>query len=112
MSIVGTSGNRRAENTATATATIGFITLSTSVPVVIGTVVFQNRMAREVSHLVSALGVQLSREVSGSAMANIEVINSLPLDPKRLARQAIHESLQLVWIMVNFGSHSKKRDAK
>ncbi|KGO50936.1 Major facilitator superfamily domain, general substrate transporter [Penicillium expansum] len=89
-----------AENAATATATIGFIrTLSTAISVIIGTVVFQNQIARKGSQLVSALGEQLASQVSGGAMANIEIIDTLPLDQKLVARQAIHESLRTVWIM-------------
>ncbi|KAJ5859408.1 putative MFS-type transporter [Penicillium chrysogenum] len=88
------------ENTATATATIGFVrTLSTAISVVIGTVVFQNQMARKESQLVSTLGQQLASQVSRDAMANIKVIDTLPLDQKLVARQAIYGSLQTVWIM-------------
>ncbi|CAG8039960.1 unnamed protein product, partial [Penicillium nalgiovense] len=89
-----------AENTATATATIGFVrTLSTAISVVIGTVVFQNQMARKGSQLVSTLGEQLASQVSRDAMADIKVIDTLPLDRKLVARQAIYGSLQTVWIM-------------
>ncbi|KAF4768548.1 hypothetical protein HAV15_002524 [Penicillium sp. str.  len=89
-----------AENAATATATIGFVrTLSTAISVVIGTVVFQNQMARKGAQLVSSLGEQLASQVSGGAMANIEIIDTLPLDQKLVARQAIYESLRTVWIM-------------
>ncbi|KAJ5187873.1 hypothetical protein N7449_010867 [Penicillium cf. viridicatum] len=89
-----------AENAATATSTIGFVrTLSTAISVVIGTVVFQNQMARKGAQLVSSLGEQLASQVSGGAMANIEIIDTLPLDQKLVARQAIYESLRTVWIM-------------
>lgn len=94
-----------AENAATATATIGFVrTLSTAISVVIGTVVFQNQMARKGAQLVSSLGEQLASQVSGGAMANIEIIDTLPLDQKLVARQAIYESLRTVWIMVSLNS--------
>jgi hypothetical protein len=99
QAIVGT------ENDATATATIGFVrTLSTAISVVIGTVVFQNQMARKGSQLVSALGENIASLVSGAAMANIEIIDTLPLDQKLVAREAIHESLKTVWIMVSLDS--------
>ncbi|KAJ5206591.1 Major facilitator superfamily domain general substrate transporter [Penicillium cf. griseofulvum] len=89
-----------AENTATATATIGFVrTLSTAISVVIGTVMFQNQMARKGSQLISALGEKIASLVSGASMANIGIIDTLPLDQKLVAREAIHESLKTVWIM-------------
>lgn len=94
-----------AENAATATATIGFVrTLSTAISVVIGTVVFQNQMARKGAQLLSSLGEQLASQVSGGAMANIEIIDTLPLDQKLVARRAIYESLRTVWIMVSLTS--------
>ncbi|CAI7584438.1 unnamed protein product [Penicillium crustosum] len=89
-----------ADNAATATATIGFVrTLSTAISVVIGTVVFQNQMARKGAQLVSSLGEQLASQVSAGAMANIEIIDTLAPDQKLVARQAIYESLRTVWVM-------------
>lgn len=94
-----------AENAATATATIGFVrTLSTAISVVIGTVVFQNQMARKGAQLLSSLGEQLASQVSGGAMANIEIIDKLPPDQKLVARRAVYESLRTVWIMVSLTS--------
>ncbi|KAJ5104040.1 hypothetical protein N7532_004569 [Penicillium argentinense] len=88
------------ENTATATATIGFVrTLSTAVSVVIGTVVFQNQMAQKAPELVSVLGQSLASEIAKAAMASVEIINALPQDQRLVARQAIYESLRTVWIM-------------
>lgn len=96
-----------AENTATATATIGFVrTLSSAISVVIGTVVFQNQMAAK--DLVSALGEQLASQITGGAMANVETIDALPPDQKLVARQAIYESLRTVWVMVSLTADEKK----
>jgi hypothetical protein len=96
-----------AENTATATATIGFVrTLSSAISVVIGTVVFQNQMAAK--DLVSALGEQLASQITGGAMANVETIDALPPDQKLVARQAIYESLRTVWVMVSLTADEKR----
>jgi hypothetical protein len=95
-----------AENTATATATIGFVrTLSSAISVVIGTVVFQNQMAAK--DLVSTLGEQLASSITGGAMANVETIDALPPDQKLVARQAIYESLRTVWVMVSLTADEK-----
>lgn len=101
-----------AENTATATASIGFVrSLSTAVSVVIGAVVFQNKMAEQGPKLVAVLGEQLaSRLADGGATASIELINSLPTEEKMAAQQAFYQSLQSMWIMVRFIiSHSLNR---
>jgi hypothetical protein len=99
------------ENTATANVTIGLVrTLSTAVSVVIGRVVFQNQMTKK--DLVSALEEPLASQITGGAMANVEIIDALSSDQKLVARQAIYGSLQTVWIMVMslcgyfFRSHS------
>ena len=42
-------------------------------------------------------------------MANIKVIDTLPLDKKLVARQAIYGSLQTVWIMVSSSLWYKER---
>lgn len=91
------------ENTATATASIGFVrSLSSAVSVVIGAVVFQNQMTQEGPKLVAALGKELAtRLADGGATANIELINSLPAGPKAAAQQAFHRSLRTMWIMVS-----------
>ncbi|KAJ5287591.1 Major facilitator superfamily domain general substrate transporter [Penicillium angulare] len=95
QAIVGT------ENTATATASIGFVrSLSTAVSAVIGAVVFQNKMAQQGPRLVAVLGESLASQLSdGSATASIELINALPAVQKVAAQLAFYESLQAMWIM-------------
>lgn len=92
-----------AENTATATASIGFVrSLSSAVSVVIGGVVFQNQMTLEGPKLVAALGKDLASQLAdGGATANIDLINSLPAGPKAAAQEAFYRSLRTMWIMVS-----------
>lgn len=90
------------ENTATATATIGFVrTISTAVSVVVGAVVFQNQMARQAPKLVRSLGEKLASELSGtSAFANVALVATLPPAQRAVARQALYESMRMMWIVV------------
>ncbi|KAJ5584472.1 uncharacterized protein N7459_004272 [Penicillium hispanicum] len=90
-----------AENTATATASIGFVrSLSTAVSVVIGAVVFQNQMAREGPRIANVLGQELASQLAdGGATANIDLINALPIAQKMVAQQAFYRSLRTMWIM-------------
>ncbi|KAJ5095464.1 hypothetical protein NUU61_004820 [Penicillium alfredii] len=89
------------ENTATATATIGFVrSLSTAVSVVIGAVVFQNQMVQEGPKLVGVLGEKLASQLAdGGATASIELIETLPMTQKLAARHAFYMSLRTMWIM-------------
>lgn len=86
---------------ATATATFGFIRqLATSISVVVGSVVYQNEMAKKAGTLTAALGPQIAAELSGSgAGANVELIDSLPAAGKKVVRVAFANSLQPMWIM-------------
>lgn len=92
------------ENTATATASIGFVrSLATAVSVVIGGVVFQNQMAQEGPRLIKTLGEKLASQLAdGGATASIELINALPAAQKVAAQHAFHRSLRTMWIMVSF----------
>lgn len=89
------------KNTATATATIGFVrTMSTAISVVIGGVIFQNQMVSEGPKLVQALGEELASQLGGANVtANIHLIGTLPLDQRKVVRQAVFESLRTTWIM-------------
>jgi MFS family permease len=88
---------------ATATATFGFTrSLSTSISVVIGGVIFQNQMANKYQSLVAALGLQTASLLSGgSAGANVGIVAALPPAQQMVARQAFFESLRTMWIMVS-----------
>ncbi|OQN99395.1 hypothetical protein B0A48_14372 [Cryoendolithus antarcticus] len=85
----------------TATATLGFCRqLATSISIVIGQVVFQNSMAKKSASLTAALGPQLAKQIGGgNAGANSAVINALPAAQAVIARAAVADSLQPMWIM-------------
>ncbi|KAF7585931.1 hypothetical protein BBP40_009851 [Aspergillus hancockii] len=89
------------KNTATATATIGFVrTMSTAISVVIGGVVFQNQMVKEGPKLVQYLGAELASQLGGANVtSNIELIKTLPPAQRKLVRQALFNSLRTTWIM-------------
>jgi hypothetical protein len=57
--------------------------------------------------LVSALGEPLASQITGGAMANVEIIDALSSDQKLVARQAIYESLRTVWIMLSLAADGK-----
>jgi hypothetical protein len=74
------------ENTATATATIGFVrTLSTAILVVIGTSRVPESDDNKGIPIGCRSGKQVASQVSGGAMANTEIIDTLPLDQKLVA---------------------------
>lgn len=86
---------------ATATATFGFTrNLSTAISVVIGSVIFQNQLAKKSGELTVALGPQLAAQLSGgSAGANVGIIQALPSAQKIIAQAAWLDSLKDMWIM-------------
>ncbi|KAE8147584.1 major facilitator superfamily domain-containing protein [Aspergillus avenaceus] len=88
------------KNTATTTATIGFVrTMSTAISVVIGGVVFQGQMAEKRQILVEVLGENLGHLLGGAgATANVELIQTLPIPQRIVAQQALFNSLRTVWI--------------
>lgn len=91
---------------AAATAAFGFVrNLSTAISVVIGGVVFQNRMQLQSASLVSSLGAEDAAALSGgSAGTSVELVNSLPQAQREIARDAYANSLRIMWIMyVAFG---------
>ena len=85
---------------ATATAMFGFMrNLATSISVVIGGVIFQNRMAAHQAMLRAALPPQTAMALgAGNAGASTGLVNSLPHDQQIVVRQAYTESLRDIWI--------------
>lgn len=85
----------------TATATFFFTrVLSTAISVVIGGVVFQNRMQEHVPSLVTALGTQTANALSGGAAgASVGIVAQLPAGQRKTASRAFYESLRSMWIM-------------
>ncbi|KAJ5479152.1 hypothetical protein N7530_004661 [Penicillium desertorum] len=91
------------EDTATATATIGFIrNMATAASIVIGGVVFQNSMGQKQSSLLdSGMSTSMAAQMSGdSAAASIESIKFIT-DPAQLraVREAFAWSLRNMWIL-------------
>ncbi|KAF7157309.1 hypothetical protein CNMCM5623_001432 [Aspergillus felis] len=91
------------DETATATATLGFIrNLATSASIVIGGVVFQNSMSQMKSTLLAAgMSETLTEQMSGdSAAANIELIKTIQDATQLLAvKEAFAWSLRNMWIL-------------
>lgn len=90
------------DDTATATATIGFIrNLAMSSSIVIGGVVFQNSMERMKPKLLAAgMPERLATRMSGqSAIANVDVIRTIH-DPAQLTtvKEAFAWSLRNMWV--------------
>jgi hypothetical protein len=102
-----------AQDVAVATAAMSFTrTISTSISIVIGGVVFQNEMSRKKGSLESQLGPNVAELLGGgSAAANVEIVQSLPADQQIIAQTAFYESIRSIWIMVRLsprpGPHPK-----
>jgi EmrB/QacA subfamily drug resistance transporter len=89
-------------DTAVIQATMAFIrSLATTVAVVVGGVIFQNRMNAASRDLIDKLGEELASKFNGDeASASIELIHKLPAAQQLLVRDAYFRSLRSVWIMV------------
>lgn len=85
---------------ATATATFGFIrNLATSISVVIGGVIFQNRMTAQQPALIAAVGPQMGSILGGGgAGAATDLVKSLAPAPKAIVDQIYVNSLKDMWI--------------
>ncbi|KAI1867488.1 hypothetical protein JX265_007290 [Neoarthrinium moseri] len=91
----------RESDTAAAIATMGFIrSIATAVAIVVGGVVFQNKMASSNSDLVKSIGAELAAAFYGNeATANVEQIGSLPAVEQDTVRQVYYNALKAVWIV-------------
>ncbi|KAJ5928661.1 Efflux pump dotC [Penicillium verhagenii] len=91
------------EDTATATATLGFIrNMATACSIVIGGVVFQNSMVeRKASLLATGMSETLANQMTGdSAAANIEKIKNIQNPVQLLAvQEAFSWSMRNMWIL-------------
>ena len=90
-------------DTAVVTATMGFLrSIATSIAIVLGGVIFQNRMNANSSELALSVGPDVARIFCGDhALASVELIKTLPADQQTHVRMAYFRSLQAVWIMVS-----------
>ena len=88
-------------NIVAATALFGFVrSISTTISVVIGGVVFQNRMWTHSKELSSVLGVQTAQNFSASTAAtNVLEVRNLPLYQQTVVKRAYSSSLSNMWIM-------------
>ena len=86
---------------ASATATYGFIRqISTSISIVVGGVVFQNRMQAQYPRLVAELGVETANLLSGAnAASSVGLVAQLPDGPRRIAQEAYFDSIRIMYIM-------------
>jgi hypothetical protein len=91
-------------DTAAIQATMTFIrSLAATVAVVVGGVIFQNRMDAVNPSLANQVGEQLASKFNGDqAAANVELIRSLPLEQQDAVKEAYFKALKSVWIMVCF----------
>jgi hypothetical protein len=89
-------------DTAVIQATMTFIrSLATTVAVVLGGVIFQNRMDAVSLRLANKVGEHLASKFKGDqAAANVELIRLLPLAQQDAVKDAYFEALKSVWIMV------------
>jgi hypothetical protein len=89
------------EDIAVATALFGFVrSLSTSISVVMGGIVFQNGMSLQRTDLSSSLGVQLARNFSATTAAtNVLTVGTLPLYQQKIVKGAYVHSLKDMWAM-------------
>ena len=94
---------------ATATATFGFVRqLSTSISVVLGGVILQNRMMKQEGTLAASLGPRIAEELANNAAgASVGLMQTLPPAQRRVANDVYVASLRTMWIfyvaMAGFG---------
>jgi hypothetical protein len=89
-------------DTAAVTATMGFLrSIATSIAIVLGGVIFQNRMNINSGELLRSLDPIVAANFSGkNALASVGLIAGLPVDQQTAVRRAYFQSLRAVWIMV------------
>ncbi|KAK7926464.1 MFS transporter [Apiospora marii] len=88
-------------DTAVVIATMGFLrNIATSIAIVVGGVIFQNRMNDQYEGLVAEVGVQVASSFKGDqASANVELIGSLSVHNQGAVRRVYFDSFLAVWIM-------------
>lgn len=89
------------QDTSAATALFGFVrSLSTSISVVIGGIVFQNGIASQTSRLQQALGPEVAQNFSATSATSSAIrVKLLPLDQRELVKQVYVKGLQDMWIL-------------
>ncbi|ETS75122.1 hypothetical protein PFICI_13606 [Pestalotiopsis fici W106-1] len=86
---------------AAATSTFGFIRqLSTSISIVVGGVIFNNKMEEQYPYLLQSLGPELANQLSGSsAGGSVTVVGALQGEQGDVARSAYWNSLRTMFIL-------------
>jgi hypothetical protein len=98
--LLALQSNVSAQDNATVTALFGFVrNIATAIGVVIGAVIFDNKMEKQQSILSSALGDGLASQLSGgSAGANVFLVGRLPEPQRNVARLVFYRSIREIWI--------------
>ncbi|ROT39619.1 hypothetical protein SODALDRAFT_273988 [Sodiomyces alkalinus F11] len=99
--LIALQTNVEPRDIASATATFGFVRqMATSISVVIGGVVFNNRMDAQRPYLVAELGPELAERFSGgSAASSVGWVAGLTGREARVARGAYLDSLRTMYIV-------------
>jgi hypothetical protein len=88
-------------DTAAVIATMGFLrSIANAISIVLGGVIFQNKMNGSLSSLSEQLGHDTASKFGGDqAAASLEFINSLPESQQSIVRETYYTALRAVWIM-------------
>ncbi|OJJ34614.1 hypothetical protein ASPWEDRAFT_112861 [Aspergillus wentii DTO 134E9] len=88
-------------DTAAVTATMALMrSISTAISVVVGGVVFQNRMNAENPGLVDTLGNDVAKQFNGAdASVNVEQIHTLPRAQQEIVKEVYFRALRTTWTM-------------
>ena len=71
--------------------------LVTAISVVVGGIIFQNEMSVHNPRLVAQIGIEAAKQFNGDeALANVDLVNSLPADQQDIVRRAYFSSLRIV----------------
>jgi MFS family permease len=89
------------EHLAAGTALFGFVrSISTTVSIVIGGVVFQNSMDRRVRSLQALISAEIVSQFAGpSAVSNVALVSTLSNFPREAIKEAYTKSLGDMWIL-------------
>lgn len=98
--LIALQNNVELKDMATATATFAFVrNLATSIGLVIGTVVYQNRVNAQYDTLASVLPQNLAAYLAQQATgASVQVVDALQTGPQTVVRQVLTASLSQMWI--------------
>lgn len=98
--LIALQSHVKGHDIAVATATFGFVrSLSTSISVVLGGVIFNNELAKKQGYLESVLGPALARELTSSSFAaTTDQVRKMTGPDRHAVNVAYTSSLQKMWI--------------